>query len=1155
MQILKNLISFPSSSAQKPPRPTKHISFTETLPSPLSIPTPKLDTLIKTITIGNNQVSSLSHYHSLLTTLLTRPPPFLSEQDFLLHTKHNKPFSSLSPVQKYTATGKIGDAPSCLDSNTQSQQGVLSFHNTRVESSDNFLSIRANNCIIKGNYVYECELLSNGLLQIGWCQLTTAFTYNEGVGDDSSSYAYDGWRNVLWHDGKKDYGKLWDKGDVVGCCLDLDKRTMSYYLNGEFLGVASDDIDVGENHAYFPACSLSEGEKCVFNFGQTPFVYEYRGYEPFDQSQCDIEETHQTLNILLDLITKHILPILETCANEINFIEKQMLCYNVFDYVIRKGFDDLSALTRVIMPFLLELHETSSARYVLFWDTLMSTVSSTSKKLFVMALMDDLSNLVYCYSLMGGKGRVNWLKCITIITSLFTIESVVSQWMIKDNNTWNAQVTHLQNIFHSNCIKHGDYYYQSLALHPNIKQELLTVHEMLHELEANQPEQRIMTVNHLDKLYADKLSNIIGIFLTRSNTYGNKAILKDVLNELLKGGYNNNADRVNEFYNVLGLRMRKEKEDYNFFKNIFFNIIYYFVNNYVSLPFGQFTTEPWFTRGDQSSIYYDEVGIGGTITHVTNEYFTHIDSSLIVKNNLFQCDLLHKLIKLCYDIIIGSSGLLKKLKEQRALNKKTMYNTLIHFDHGCTKLIDVIRNQFHLMSLQTHKVFYLFSFYLVKYLNWLKSKNRYILYFVPTIVVDLPFELFKTLTIMKSRLFKDKKFRQEINSASSFFSNDDYIQSMLNLYLHLFSDNTIANPDIREKLLDKVNFLIKHYYAFFEGNCELLTFLIDGIINAMQKDFISHKASKLFLKEILPFCFGYKDANANNSVLKHKSFSLSIKEYFLKEKAKIFEGYINFYFPLLNKTITAFTIAVSEFAALNPLIQENPHTVSIRNQSLVNSYSASCDLLKILEFLAALYPGDMLNTSELIGKNFMNVIKILSNRIYAEPYLGNLIKAVEAVNKDSKGKHIDLDELVYSTLGIFRIIKGSNGISSYNDFVKAMANSDEVLFDSFVKMKSTFENGTSMQTYRKELEEFCEFVAEIKAKRDKKEYTDEEMNRLESEDKICVICRVNIVNVEMVPCKHNACKECIDMYLDTKDTCFICHQKVEKVQEIDIEMK
>ena len=984
--------------------------------------------------------------------------------------------------------------------------------------------------------------------------MTTAFEYNEGVGDDSSSYAYDGYRNVLWHGKKKEYGKLWDKGDVIGCCLDMDKRTMSFYLNGAFLGNASDNVDVGENHAYFPACSLSKKEKCVFNFGQTPFVYEYQGYEPFDQLQCNIEGTYQVLTVLLELVSNHILPILYMC-NDINFIERQTLCYNVFDYVVRKGFDDLSALTHIVVPFLAKLHETSSnGMYVLFWDTLMATLSSNDKKPFVNALMDDLTNLVYCYSLMGSKGETNWLKYVTVVTSLFTIESVVSVWMIKDNdNTWNAQVTHLQNIFHSNCIRHGDYYYHSLTLHPNIKHESLTVHDMLRELDVNQPLQSNITINRLDKLYADKLSHIIGVFLTRGNTYNN-AILKDVLNELLKCGCNNNVSNINEFYNVLGLSMRKEKEDYNFFKNIFFNIIYFFVNNYISTPFNLFTTEPWFSRSDKSSLYYDEVGIGGTITHVTNEYFTYIDNSLIVKNNLFQCEFLHKLIKLCYDVIISGAGLLKKLKEQRAINKRTLYNTLIDFEYGSTKLTDVIRDQFHLMSLQTHKVFYLFSFYLVKYLNWLKSKNKYMLYFIPTIVVDLPFELFKTLTIMKTRIFKDKAFRKEINNVSPYFSGDDYVQSVLKLYLCLFSDNTIANPDIREKLLDKVNFLIKHYYTFFEGDGELFTFLIDGIINDMQKDFISHKASKLFLKEILPFCFGYTNdtANANNNAHKHKSFTLSIKEYFLKEKNKIFDGYINFYFPLLNKTVTSFTIAVSEFAALNPLIQENTHTVSIRNQSLVNSYTASCDLLKILEFLCALYPNDMLNMSELIGKNFMNVIKILSNRIYAEPYLTNLIKAVEAVNKDGKGKNVNLNELVLSTLGIFRTIKGSCGVSKYNEFVKGMANSDEVLFDSFVRMKCVFEKEMTMQRYKKEFEEFCEFVGEIKGKRDKKEYSDEEMNRLESEDKICVICRVNIVNVEMIPCKHNACKECIEMYLDMKDTCFICHQKVEKVQEIDV---
>ena len=1165
---MKNIIPpFFTSSSHKP---STSLTFTESPNKTLNT----LDTILQQIKIDNTQITSFTHYQTLLNALISTPIAHQTEHDYLLSsTKH----ANLPQTQKYIITGKIGNAPTYLDPNSQSQSGTITFNNTRVDSKDGFLSIRTNNCVIKGKYFYECELLSNGLLQIGWCQLTTPFTEQNGVGDDNSSYAYDGWRNVVFHGPDKPYGKIWDKGDIVGCCIDLNNKTMSFYLNGEDLGIAATNIAVGENCAYFPGCSLSRSEKCVFNFGQTPFMYKYEGYEPFDQMVFQIEQTNQVLAKLLTLVHSYLLNILETYKNELNTYMKQLLCYNVFDYIMRKGFRDLSAFTYIIVPYLYELLQKSRTQFIIFWDILLSTVSHNEQKTFVNDVMDNLTNLTYCYSLMGSKGESNWKKYITILTTLFTVESFVSIWITKDSgNTWSKQIWHLENIFHSNCIKQGNYYYHALSLYPNLKHDAsFTVSDMLRILDRNQHQTDINTINRLDTMYSNGLSNIIEVFLTHKKTYTNgTTILKDVFNDFLRAGNRNNADNINDLYNVLGFSMRsKDKDDLNFYKNLFFNIMNYFVCNFLSIDFKVVTTDPWFSRADKKSIYYDEVGLGGTIAHVTNEYITEIEHSLIVNNDLSCLDFMHRLIKLCYDFIIGSSSsLLRKLHEQRKYNKQTRYNSLLNFTHGCTKLSEITRNYFHLMSLQTQKIFYLFSFFFVKYLTWLKAQNPVVLYFVPIIVIDLPYEMFKLLTKMNSPILSTQSIRNEFNKASCYFKDDDYVQSVLRLYLYLFSDNTIANPDIREKLLDKVQFIIKHYYTYFTLHNELYTFLIDGIINNMQKDFLSHKASKLFLKEIMPFCFGYDYSNSGNSSNSSSSsninnnnnnnnnnisntsstlLSSNIKQYFLKEKSKIITGYINFYFPLFNKTITSFTIFVSEIAAINPLIHENAQTTSTRNQSLITSFLSTCDLLKILEFLLTLYPEEMFNLRCLIGKNFMNVIKILSNRIYAEPYLTNLLKAVDSVNHKDK---ININDLIRSTLGILLQIQRSTNVNGYDTFIHKIANSDEVLLDSFNAMKRRFEAQNELKCFHNEFTMVEVFIKEIRSKRDKKEYTEEEMNKLEEEDKICVICRVNIVDVEMLPCKHTACKECVDVYLSEKETCFICHQKVERVEQVDVVM-
>jgi Kip1 ubiquitination-promoting complex protein 1 len=127
--------------------------------------------------------------------------------------------------------------------------------------------VRANTAVFKGKYYYEVMLLSSGIMQVGWCTFGTPFSAERGVGDDDTSYAYDGARVKKWNGESQRYGKAWGAGDVIGTLIDFDKREISFFRNDEALGVAFKNIKVGPNMAYFPAVSLSQGQRVVFNFG------------------------------------------------------------------------------------------------------------------------------------------------------------------------------------------------------------------------------------------------------------------------------------------------------------------------------------------------------------------------------------------------------------------------------------------------------------------------------------------------------------------------------------------------------------------------------------------------------------------------------------------------------------------------------------------------------------------------------------------------------------------------------------------------------------------------------------------------------------------------------------------------------------------------
>ncbi|KAK6150498.1 hypothetical protein DH2020_015430 [Rehmannia glutinosa] len=150
-----------------------------------------------------------------------------------------------------------------------------------VESHALFSSARANACVWKGKWMYEVTLETSGIQQIGWATIACPFTDHKGVGDADDSFAYDGKRVSKWNKEAEPYGQSWVVGDVIGCCIDLDCDEILFYRNGISLGVAFGGIrKMVPGLGYYPAISLSQGERCELNFGGHPFKYPIKGFHP-----------------------------------------------------------------------------------------------------------------------------------------------------------------------------------------------------------------------------------------------------------------------------------------------------------------------------------------------------------------------------------------------------------------------------------------------------------------------------------------------------------------------------------------------------------------------------------------------------------------------------------------------------------------------------------------------------------------------------------------------------------------------------------------------------------------------------------------------------------------------------------------------------------
>ncbi|XP_010526636.1 PREDICTED: E3 ubiquitin-protein ligase RKP [Tarenaya hassleriana] len=153
-----------------------------------------------------------------------------------------------------------------------------------LESLALFSSARANACIWKGKWMYEVTLETSGILQLGWATIACPFTDQKGVGDADDSYAFDGRRVSKWNKEAEPYGQSWVAGDVIGCCIDLNCDEISFFRNGVSLGIAFSGIrKLGPGFGYYPAISISQGERCELNFGAYPFKYPIEGFLPLQE--------------------------------------------------------------------------------------------------------------------------------------------------------------------------------------------------------------------------------------------------------------------------------------------------------------------------------------------------------------------------------------------------------------------------------------------------------------------------------------------------------------------------------------------------------------------------------------------------------------------------------------------------------------------------------------------------------------------------------------------------------------------------------------------------------------------------------------------------------------------------------------------------------
>jgi len=147
-----------------------------------------------------------------------------------------------------------------------------------------FSTISAPDAVVKsGISYYELEIQELApCTQFGFTLAGEAVNIindnsDSGVGDDAKSWAVDGHRELLWHDGAAgEFPCSWKSGDVVGFAVNVELGKIAVSKNGKWsedgCGVVFQSNSISSNGVY-PSFSASGGNKLVYNMQEKDWTH------------------------------------------------------------------------------------------------------------------------------------------------------------------------------------------------------------------------------------------------------------------------------------------------------------------------------------------------------------------------------------------------------------------------------------------------------------------------------------------------------------------------------------------------------------------------------------------------------------------------------------------------------------------------------------------------------------------------------------------------------------------------------------------------------------------------------------------------------------------------------------------------------------------
>uniref|UniRef100_A0A8C3QAL2 Ryanodine receptor 3 n=1 Tax=Geospiza parvula TaxID=87175 RepID=A0A8C3QAL2_GEOPR len=153
-----------------------------------------------------------------------------------------------------------------------------------------FFRVEQSYAVKSGKWYFEFEAVTGGDMRVGWAR--PGCRPDIELGADDQAFVFEGSKGQCWHQGSGFFGRSWQPGDVVGCMINLDDKSIIFTLNGELLITSKGSelafADFGIENGFVPICALGLSQIGRMNLGMDASTFKYytmcglqEGFEPF----------------------------------------------------------------------------------------------------------------------------------------------------------------------------------------------------------------------------------------------------------------------------------------------------------------------------------------------------------------------------------------------------------------------------------------------------------------------------------------------------------------------------------------------------------------------------------------------------------------------------------------------------------------------------------------------------------------------------------------------------------------------------------------------------------------------------------------------------------------------------------------------------------